>query len=81
MITFFARDAMPRNLWTVQDWRALASHWYGGKSWEHCARKWAAEKGGAIVMRGTGALVVFTRLADGKVRRTTYKPTQWAWDA
>lgn len=79
MTTVFSRNAMPKNLLTVQEWMALARHWYGGKNWEHCARKWAAEKGGAIVMRATGALVVFTRLANGKLRRTTYKPTEWAW--
>ncbi len=79
--TFFDRRATPLNLLTVPEWRRLANATWNGVSWETAARKYAAIKGGALVMRADDSLVVFTRRENGKISRSTYKPGTWRWAA
>ena len=80
MYTTFDRNAVPRNLLTVADWRVFAKAvWPKMERWEAVARRYAAERGGALVMRADDTLVAFTRLAGGNVRKTTYKPGAWRW--
>ena len=80
-LTTFDRQAMPSNLLTVADWLTLARNWYRGANWENCAKRYAAQHGGAIVMRCDDTLVVFTREDNGKVRKSSFAPGTWAWAA
>lgn len=79
IFTTFDRSAMPSNLLTVPEWRRLAQAAYRPLGWLGAARKYAARTGGALVMRADDSLIVFTRLADGRVSRRTYKPRTWRW--
>ena len=81
IFTAFDRNAMPTNLLTVADWRRLAQAAYRPLGWLSAARKYAARMGGALVLRADDSLIVFTRLADGRVTRRTYKPHTWGWTA
>ena len=75
----FDRAAMPSNLITVADWRCLGQASFKGLGWLTVARRHAALFGGALVWRADDSLIVFTRLADGRVRRSTHKPGTWGW--
>ena len=77
--TTFDRAAMPSNLITVADWRRLGRASFRGMGWLTLARKYAKDYGGALVWRADDSLIVFTKLEDGRVRRSTHKPGTWRW--
>ncbi len=81
--TFDRRDVVT-NLFTVNEWHRLGRAWLGrygqDVSWETVARHYAKRTGGALVMLSDDSLVVFTKRADGKVSRKTYKPGTWSWE-
>ena len=80
VLTTFDRSAAPINLLTVADWRTFAKAvWPKVERWEVAARRYAAERGGAMVLRADDTLVVFTRLAGGAGRKASYKPGAWRW--
>lgn len=79
--TTFDRQAMPSNLLTVADWLTLARNWYRGTNWDACAKRYAAQHGGAFVMRCDDTLVVYTRDDSGKVRKSSFAPGSWSWAA
>ncbi len=78
-LTTFDRCAMPLNLITVADFRRLGQASFRGMGWMPLARKYAKVYGGALVWRADDSLIVFTKLADGRVRRSTHKPGTWRW--
>lgn len=83
VLTTFSREAS-LNTFTVQEMRALSNRDFNGVSWQTAARKVAAAKGGVLVLKADGSLVVFTKLmfgADaGKIRQRTYLPGKWDWE-
>lgn len=80
MVTFtlFSRENYPTNLFSASEWRKFAAA-TDKNSILAAQRHFASIKGGAIYHRADGALVVFTKLAEGKIRQTTYKPGKWGW--
>jgi hypothetical protein len=81
VLTYIDRNAMPSNLLTHAEWRKFGREAFDRPvGWETAMRRYAMQKGGAMLWRADDSLVVFTRLASGKLRQTTYKPGKWAWD-
>ena len=72
-------SGMPKNLRTVAEFRKFADA-IGKPSWKSAMRYYANLRGGAYVMRADGSLEVLSKLANGKLRQTTYKPGKWAFD-
>lgn len=75
--TFFDKSSVARNLLTVSDFRTFARA-LGLTSWMGGARRYAALKGGALVVRANGDLLVFSR-RKGKVVQRTYPQKKWGW--
>lgn len=79
-LTHFDRAVMPSNLLTVQDWcRFMKTVCPRMERWEAAAKRYAMTNGGALVMRADDTLIVFTRLSDGKIRKTCFKSGSWGW--
>jgi hypothetical protein len=82
--TFFSRTAMPNNLLTVTEWRRFAKSQDIRKSaimHERGAQVYANRHGGAMILLADDTMVVFTKLAQGGMRRNEYEPSAWAWDS
>lgn len=77
--SFFDRNAQSNNLLTLSEWRFLGSLWIGTTDPWKAARKYAQERGGAMVMKADDSLVVFTLRENGKISQKTHKPGKWAW--
>lgn len=75
--TFFDKSAVASNLLTVADYRKFAQA-VGLKSWKGGARFYARIKGGALLVKANGALLVFSR-RNGKVVERTYPQKKWGW--
>ncbi len=80
LFSSFDRSVMPNNLLTVAEWLVFARN-TRKRSWEGAARYFAerSDRGGALVLKGDDTLVCFTRLEDGKIRKTSHKPGTWGW--
>jgi hypothetical protein len=79
--TYFDRNAQPSNLLTHSEWRRFGNHGFTKPvGWKTAMRRWAEDKGGAMLWRADDSLIVITKLANGKLRQTTYKPGTWSWD-
>ena len=79
MQTIFSKSSIPSNLLLGSEWRKFANS-MGVNIWT-AQRKFAQAKGGSLFLRADGSLIVHTRLASGKIRRSTYKEGSWAWEA
>jgi len=75
--TFFDKTAVAHNLLTVADFRKFARA-VGVTSWRGGARRYAALKGGALVVLASGDLLVFSR-RHGKIVARTYPAKKWGW--
>jgi hypothetical protein len=75
--TFFDKTAVASNLLTVPEFRKFARA-LGLTSWRGGARRYAALKGGALVVLASGDLLVFSRKA-GKIVTRTYPQKKWGW--
>ena len=78
VFTTFDRSAMPNNLLTVAEWCTFARA-TKRSGWQSAARYYAERCSGALIMRANDALVVLTKLSDGRIRQRTYKPGTWGW--
>ena len=76
--TFFDKSAVASNLLTVADFRKFARA-VGLTSWRGAARYYAKLKGGALIVRANGDLLVYSRRFNGKVVATTYPQKKWGW--
>lgn len=75
--TFFDKTAVAHNLLTVAEFRKFARA-LGLTSWRGGARRYAALKGGALVVLASGDLLVFSR-RSGKIVSRTYPQKKWGW--
>ena len=64
---------------TIADLRSLSQKFFNGVSWQTVAKRFAKRNGGHHVLLSCGALRVYTRTDDGKVRQATYKFGTWGW--
>lgn len=80
IFTKFDKSAMPANLLTHAEWRKFGRLAYDRPvGWKTAMRRYAEIKGGALLWRADDSLVAITKLSDGKLRQTTYKPDTWGW--
>jgi len=77
-LSIFDKTNYPTNLLFCNEWRKFARA-VNKPSVASAMRFFAQTKGGALRHRADDALVVLTKLADGKIRQTTYKSGTWRW--
>lgn len=80
--SYFDRSAVPSNLLVHADWRKFGQKAFARPvGWQTAMKRYAEQKGGALLWRADDSLIVLTKLASGKLRQTTYKPGTWGWAA
>jgi hypothetical protein len=78
--TFFKKPEHGTQPLTVADYRWIAAE-LGLKSWKSGAKFNAKLKGGSLVIKASGDLLVYTLRRNGEgVTQKTYKAGEWGWE-
>jgi hypothetical protein len=78
MQTIFNLSALPSNLQSPIDWLKFANRAFAKPvSIQTAMRKVAEQRGGAVLLKPDGKLIVITKLQSGKLRTTTYAEGEW----
>ncbi len=79
-MTKISRSLAPINLLTVQEWCRFARQTgVRNGSWRGGIRRYVHQTGGALVLKADDTMVVYAKMAGGKISQRTYKPKTWCW--